>query len=440
MGAIAVVRVSGPGVGEICRSVAPGELLEPRHPALREIVDPGDGRTLDRALVTYFAGPSSYTGEDMLEISGHGGRLTPHLILEAVLGAGARHAEPGEFTRRAYLNGKVDLVQAEAIADLIEAKSAVLHRTALDQLDRGLSRRLAELRGRLVGVEALLAHHVDFPEEDDAPVPLSRVLEESGALLGEMEHVLATAPEGELLREGALVVLAGRPNAGKSSLYNALIGRERAIVTPEPGTTRDALEAELQLGGFPFRLVDTAGLREEAGVVEQKGIEVARRYIDGADLVLFCVECSGTPHESERRFAEELGDRPWVLVETKSDLVPTEGEVPPPVGMAAASVRTSVETGAGLDELQSVLPQLVFEGLVRGGVDVPVLTRARQANAMRRACEEVRAFRDALETAVPAEMAATHLKSAEGALEEVLGVVTTDDVLDVVFRDFCIGK
>lgn len=477
VGAIALVRLSGPEAADILRRIAPDTgPVRPRRPTLAEIRDPDDGRVVDRALVTRFVAPASYTGEDLVEISCHGGWLTPRMVIDACRRAGAREAEPGEFTKRAYLRGKLDLVQAEAIADLIEARSRALHEAALGQLERGLSRRVAGLRERLVGLEALLAHHVDFPEEDDAPASLEDVMAGAGELVEELDRMLATAPEGELLREGAMAVFAGRPNVGKSSLYNALVGEERAIVTEEAGTTRDALETTVQLGGFPFRLVDTAGLRASSARIERLGIEVAHRYLDRADVILFCVECREGPLEADRAFLGERRSTPIVLVETKADLARgaerTAGEGPAgvlgrganpgdgpdgdggPTGDPAGGkspvvvsgreiagrVRVSVETGQGLDQLRQLLPELVYAAVVSAGSDSPVLTRRRHAIALESAREEVAAFRAGLGEGLPAEVAATHLRSAETALEELLGVVSVDDVLDVVFREFCIGK
>jgi tRNA modification GTPase len=422
---------------------------DPRYATLAEIRDPDDDSLIDRAVITYFAAPESYTGEDVVEFSCHGGWLIPQLVLHACLRGGARAAERGEFTRRAYLRGKLDLVQAEAVADLIEGRSRALHMAALGQLDRGLSSRISDLRERVVRLEALLAHHIDFPEEDDAPVPVEEIVAEAADVADRIGVLLATAPEGELLREGALAVLAGRPNAGKSSLYNSLLGQERAIVTPEPGTTRDALEATVQIGGFPFRLVDTAGLRETDRQVEQLGIDVAKRYLKDADVVLLCVPADEEISDLDRTFLGVV-ERPVLVLRTKSDLRTeaglrrgslgergTEGKsTPQEVGVIDVSVRS----GDGLDELRSALPELAYSALLGVGTEVPVITRRRHALALEMAGSEVERFREALDQGLPPEVASTHLRSAETALEEVLGVISVEDVLDVVFREFCVGK
>ncbi|MBM4183405.1 MAG: tRNA uridine-5-carboxymethylaminomethyl(34) synthesis GTPase MnmE [Gemmatimonadetes bacterium] len=440
-GAVAIVRVSGPQAVGVLLRLAPelSEAPEARRVTLVELRDPHDGSPLDRALATFFPRPASYTGEDVVELSCHGGSLVPELVMDACVQAGARRADPGEFTRRAYLRGKVDLVQAEAVADLIEARSRALHRAALTQLEQGLSERLGMLRGAIVRIEALLVHHIDFPEEDEPPVPVGVIVEQADLVLAEIDRLLATAPEGELLREGALAVLAGRPNAGKSSLYNALLGEERAIVTEEPGTTRDALVATVALGGFPFRLVDTAGLREAGERVERIGIEVTRRYLERADVVLFCVPGDSPPTEEERVFVRERMGVPVVWVETKSDLVAasTAGAGEPGV---ACRVRVSTRTGEGLDELRRALPGLVYSGVVAASPDAPVITRRRHRRGLEAARAEVASFRSSLEGGLPAEVAASHLRPAENALEEVVGTIARESVLDAVFAEFCVGK
>lgn len=438
-GALAIVRVSGPSALAVLARVAPSHPgpAEPRRASLVRVVDPSSGAELDRALVTFFPGPASYTGEDVIEISGHGGWLAPALVLEACVSAGARRAEAGEFTRRAYLNGKMDLLQAEAVLDLIEGRSRALHSAALHQLERGLSARITALRARLIHLEAMLAHHLDFPEEDEPPVSRGRIMDEARDVAGALARILATAPEGELLREGALTVLAGRPNAGKSSLFNALLGEERTIVTDTPGTTRDAVEATLSLGDFPFRLVDTAGVREPGEPVERLGMEVAKRYHERADVVLFCIEAGRAPDEVEAEYLADLAGRRVILVRTKADLA-GRGEPEPVIG--GSEVRVSVVTGEGLDALKALLPALVYRDLAVGIREVPVLTRARQTAGVKVALEEVEAFVAALGDGVAAEVAATHLRPGETALEELLGVISPDDVLDRLFGEFCIGK
>jgi tRNA modification GTPase len=340
----------------------------------------------------------------------------------------------------------MDLLQAEAVLDLIEGRNRALHGAAIHQVERGLSERIGRLREGLVHLEALLVHHLDFPEEDDPPVPVGEILKGAGALEETMEGLLRTAPEGELLREGAVAVLAGQPNTGKSSLFNALVGEERAIVTEVPGTTRDALEAVVSLGGFPFRLVDTAGIRDVTEQVESMGIEVAWRYLRRADVILFCVEAQRLLGAEERWFLEEVRGIPVVLIRTKADLEPETGvqSGTDPAGEdipgLAGDVEISVVSGGGLAELQEMLPVLVYRGLVQQAADIPVLTRRRHADGIGRALEELREFRRALERAVPAEIAATHLRPAETALEELLGVIPREEILDRLFRDFCIGK
>ena len=444
--ALAVIRLSGPFALPILLRLCPSLDAQPesRRAILTTARDPDTGRPLDQVLVTAFPGPGSYTGEDMVEISSHGGWLSPFLIQDACERLGARKAEEGEFTRRAYLNGKMDLLQTEAVLDLIEGRSKALHGAAVHQLERGLSRRIGELREGLIELEVLLIHHLDFPEEDEPPVPIVQILKRVRVLEETMDGLLRTAPEGELLREGAVTVLAGRPNSGKSSLFNALLGEERAIVTEVPGTTRDALEAVISLGGFPFRLVDTAGLRETEERVEKLGIEVARRYLEKSDLILFCAEAGRALDREEERFLREVGETPVVLIRTKKDEtgegwgrdVPGEKKG----GNVRATLQLSVDTGEGLEELKELLPSLTYRGLVSLRGDVPVITRARHSQGISRALDEVRSFRMGLEAGLPAEVAATHLRPAETALEELLGVIPREEILDRLFREFCIGK
>jgi len=444
VGAVAMVRLSGAGSLDVLRRIVPdlGETIPARRALLVRIRAPDRWDVLDQAILTWYPRPASYTGEDVVEISGHGGWWASALVLEACLEAGARKAEPGEFTRRAYLNGKMDLVQAEAVLDVVEGRSRALHCVGLHHLERGLSSRIADVRAGLIDLEALLVHHIDFPEEDEPPIPVDHIVRAARELAGRLEGLLETAPEGELLREGALTVLAGRPNTGKSSLFNAFLGEERAIVAEKPGTTRDAIEAVVSLGGYPFRLVDTAGLRSTVEPVERQGVEVARRYVERADVILFCSEAGRTLTRDERRFLDRL-ECPVIRVLTKSDLGTGDGDGVREAGEEDGgwpTVSASIVSGEGLGRLREQLPALVYRGLARLPAGAPVLTRERQRNAVAAAHGEITAFASRLEEGVPAEVAATHLRPAETALEEVLGVIAPEEVLDRVFRQFCIGK
>ena len=437
--ALALIRLSGKGVFDVAaRALRPFHPDPPRTVRRLQVVHPGTGAPVDDALVACFRGPRSYTGEDLVELSTHGGLVVPAAAVAALLAAGARPARPGEFTRRAVLNGKLDLLQAEATADLIDAGSPAQARRALHQLDRGLSTRLAELRSELLELEALIAYEIDFPDEDEGPVAPERVVRAWQAARGRIAGLLDTAPEGERLREGALLVIAGRPNAGKSSLFNALLGTERAIVTEVPGTTRDAVEAHAVLEGFPFRLVDTAGLRESDDRVERLGIEVSRKYLAAADLVLYCEERragSGERYDRERdQFLTQV-TAPIVFVSTKVDVEPRSAG--PPVRPSAA---VSVVTGEGLADLRRKLAEAAYGRLLALGDVEPVVTRARHRGALERALAEVDAFHVARDGGVDAAAAATHLRAAVGALDDLIGVVTPDDVLDRVFASFCVGK
>jgi len=438
-GALAVVRVSGPDTALIATRLGlrGEEARVARHATLRH---PATDEPVDDVVAVRFSGPASYTGEDMLEISCHGGSLAPQLVLEAVCAAGARLAEPGEFTRRSFLNGKMDLMQAEATLDLIEARSPAMHRAALFQLDRGLSRRIEELREGLLNLQGLIAYDIDFPEEDDGPVPAARIDEAAGRLVSGLERMLELAPEGELLRDGALTVIAGRPNAGKSSVFNALLGFERAIVTEEPGTTRDAIEALISVDGYPFRLVDTAGLREGAGRIEGIGIEVARGYLQRADLVLLCVEADRVPGSDETGFVQELTEEDSsrvVILRTKADVC--QGEVGGLVSGPIPELPVSAVTGDGLREVRAAMLERVYAG-IRGDEETPVVTRARQIECLSRARADAAAFQEARKRGLPAEIAGTHVQDATLALEDLLGAVSTEDILDRVFSAFCVGK
>jgi tRNA modification GTPase len=432
-GALAVVRLSGPNAFPIARKHVQAWPPELRVVHLSAIHD--ENESLDQALVTLFPGPNSFTGDDTVEISTHGGYMVPTSIVAALISSGARQALPGEFARRAVLNGKIDILQAEAIGDLIDARSRAMQHAALGQLDGGLSRRLLELRDDLIGLEALIAYDIDFPEEDDGPVPRERIEHAVRELRASLASLLATATAGELIREGAVVVIAGPPNAGKSSLFNALLGRSRAIVTEIPGTTRDAIEAVIDSGKFPLRLVDTAGLRESSDPIERMGIEVSERYLVGAHVVLACAEDAAGLAQTVTTVGK-LSNAPIIPVQTKADLVINRDEE-----AKDDRVFVSAEMGTGLQGLLDVINRLVAGNCGDISPDLPMLTSARHRQALTVASNELNQFERAWgETKLPAPVASVHLRTAVYVLEELIGAVDVEDVFDRVFSSFCVGK
>lgn len=433
-GALALVRLSGPDAFAIA-----GKHLRPlpSQPRVMQLCDVYAGdQVLDQALVTFFPGPNSFTGDDTVEFSTHGGYLVPSSVVAALISSGARQALPGEFTRRAVLNSKLDFLQAEAIGDLIDARSQMMQRTALAQLDGGLSRRLLLLRDSLIELEALIVYDIDFPEEDDGPVPREKVDRAATALTESLKALLATAPVGELIREGAIIVIAGPPNAGKSSLFNALLGRSRAIVTEIPGTTRDALEAVIDSGKWPLRLVDTAGLRETDDRIERLGVEVSERYLADAHVVLACAETTDSLEETVKLVARN-SSAPILPVRTKVDLVIERDNIV----RSQPGIAVSAETGAGLQDLVEAIDEVLSEEHGEIVPDLPVLTRARHRYALTVACAEIEEFRRAWrEDNLPATIASVHLRTAVSTLEELIGTVEVEDVFDRVFSTFCVGK
>lgn len=434
--ALAVIRVSGRDSHAIAASVlSPFEVDPPRTARLSKARHPASGELLDEVVYLAFRAPSSYTGEDMVEISTHGGLLVPGEVLTGLLVAGAREALPGEFTRRALLNGKLDLIQAEAVGDLVAATAPAQRRAALGQLDRSLSAEVGALRERVLELETLCCYEIDFPEEDSGPIPPERIESAIDAIRCSLSELLVTADAGERLRDGAVCVIAGPPNVGKSTLFNALLGSERAIVTPTPGTTRDAVDAPAAFGGFPFRLVDTAGLRDTAESVERLGVEVSLRYLSEADVVMYCVDASTGAVVEVPESIRNI-DAPCVVVRTKTDLLDSDALRERRTG----SVYVSAITGSGFAELQEELVSATFSALGNKQVGEPIVTRARHRSALETANAELGFFRDARASGVETAVAATHLRAAVGALERIVGVVTPEEVLDRVFSTFCVGK
>ena len=436
--AIAVIRLSGAGAFSIAARITTPWPLPPRVATLCRINDPVDQSIVDRPIVTAFDGPRSYTGEHTVEFATHGGHAAPEAVMRALLQAGAREAAPGEFTRRAVLNGKIDLIQAEAIGDLIDASSDTMRRLVLHQLDGGLSRQIAVLRDQLLDVETLLAYDIDFPEEDHGPVSRGRIAKAARAVDQMLETVVQTAPTTELVRDGAIVVIAGRPNVGKSSLFNALVGEARAIVTDIPGTTRDAIEIRVDLDSWPVRIVDTAGLRDTDEAIERLGIEVSERYLAHAHLILTCDD-SANQLGAAVDMIRSLTTAPIVAVLTKADrhdvaTLPTS-EIPN--GFVAVSARDRT----GLRELASRIRNVLDDRYGAIPVSRPAITRVRQRLAIEHASRELAEFQAHWTSEdLPASIAAVHIRAAVHALDELIGAVDVEDVLERLFATFCIGK
>lgn len=419
---IAVIRVSGPSAGPTLERFT-GALPAPRHAHFCDLFDTETREPLDQGLVLWFPGPNSFTGEDVAEFHVHGGRATVEAMLEALSRLpDLRAAEPGEFTRRAFEGGRMDLAQVEGLADLIEAETAAQRKQALRQMDGGLSDLVGTWRNQLVEFAALVAADIDFPDEDDVPGGLTAKARPGiNALRAELEEQLAKGEAARRLRRGLEVAILGAPNAGKSSLLNALAGREAAIVSAEAGTTRDIVEVHLDLAGYPVTLADTAGLREAAGEIESEGIRRALARAEQADLRIVLFD-SQLPPDPKAKGQVREGD---IVVISKADLnedTPKE------------FLHVSVKTGDGLEELES---RLATEVTARAGLsETPVITRIRHRRALESA---IKALARA-EHQAEAELCGEDLRLAARALERLLGKVDVEDLLDVIFAEFCIGK
>ena len=431
-GAVALVRLSGPGSWGVAEAVFRGKgRLAARRVVYGDLVDE-EGRIIDDVLVTAFRGPGSYTGEDTVEIACHGGMLVTRRVLELVLRNGARAAEAGEFTRRAFLNGKLDLTQAEAVMDVIGAQSDLALRAAHRQLEGRLGNVLVGLRDELVEVLAHVEAWIDFPEEDIDPDTGAALMEKTVRVAEGVERLMATAEQGRLLREGVRTVIAGAPNAGKSSLLNRMLGFERALVSELAGTTRDSIEETINLGGIPVRLVDTAGLRSEtADPLEAAGMARTRRELGTADLLMEVVDASQPP-AGELEGGESLPVRRLLLL-NKADLGVDSG------WDGRGGLRVSCRTGEGMDEVVKAVVELIA-GVPGEGGDVDAAVNARHLGGLRRAAAALRAAEGQLAAEAAPEFTALDLREALEAIGEVTGRTDVEDLLGVIFARFCIGK
>ena len=430
-GGIGVVRVSGPGLEGLARSLL-GKLPRPRVATRAEFIG-GDGRPIDDGIALFYPAPASYTGEDVLELQGHGGPVVMQMLLRRCIGLGARLAEPGEFTRRAFLNDKLDLAQAEGVADLIESATEAAARCALRSLRGEFSAVVDALEAQLVELRMLVEATLDFPEEDVDAVEREQAAARLSRLRAELARALAQGRQGSVLRSGLQVVLAGRPNVGKSSLLNRLAGEELAIVTAIPGTTRDAVRQNIQIEGVPLNIIDTAGLRETSDEIEAMGISRTWQAIDRADVLLLVVDAAQGMAAPDRAIVGRLPKRlPRVVVFNKIDLT---GEDATAASVAGEThVRLSAKTGAGLELLRRAL--LSVAGWQATGEDV-FMARERHLVALTRATECLERAASVIERP---ELFAEELRLAHRELGAITGEFTSDDLLGEIFSRFCIGK
>jgi len=432
-GGVGIVRVSGPAVKRVAESLL-GKIPPPRLASLADFVDAA-GRPIDRGLALFFPAPHSFTGEDVLELHGHGGPVVLDMVLSRALELGARPARPGEFSERAFLNGKLDLAQAEAVADLIEAGSESAARSALRSLEGGFSRRVHALVEGLTRLRMYVEAAIDFPEEEIDFLADARVLQELDALDADVVQLLASTQQGVLLHDGMTVVLAGPPNAGKSSLLNALAQSETAIVSPVPGTTRDVLRERIHIDGMPLHIVDTAGLRASRDAIESEGIRRAREQMARADRILLVLDDAAGADAP----AEVLGllpaNLPRTVIRNKIDLSGREAGIKDVSG--DVEIALSARTGAGLDGLRRHLKTCMgFQTAGEGSF----IARRRHLDAIRRAQEHLVRGRAQLKQFRAGELLAEDLRLAQQALSEITGEFTSDDLLGRIFSSFCIGK
>jgi tRNA modification GTPase len=436
-GAVGVIRVSGPRVPQIAAGIL-GRLPAPRQARFSRFLD-AHGESVDEGLALYFPAPASYTGEHVLELQGHGGALIVDMVLKRLLELGCRMARPGEFSERAFLNGKIDIAQAEAIADLIDAGTTAAARAAVRSMQGEFSARVADLKTRITGLRAYVEAAIDFPDEEIDFLSDTALRERLAAVFAGFESIATAARQGALLREGLNVVIAGKPNAGKSSLMNSLAGDEVAIVTDVPGTTRDALRQHVHLDGLPLNLVDTAGLRAALDVVEAEGVRRARNEIARADRVLYIVDAGIAGGNDSAQWAAELAQLPAgvpvTLVFNKIDLSGTPARLddttdPPRVFLSA-------RTGAGLPLLRAHLQ--LSAGYLKSESGT-FSARRRHLDALRRAKQHVQCAADTLSSTRAFELFAEDLRLAQHALGEITGEFTSEDLLGEIFGSFCIGK
>ena len=474
-GGLAVIRISGPqALAAADKSFVPvGTHSTKPSRAQTHTIHFGHivrgGKTIDEVLLSVMRAPRTFTREDVVEITCHGGLLPAKMVLDTILANGARLAEPGEFTRRAFLNGRIDLTQAEAVADLIHSRTELALRAANEQLAGQLSHRINELRDEMVKTLAHIEAHIDFPDEDIAPDTKSQLIARLDHGVAFMDELLRTANEGQILRRGIRAAIIGRPNAGKSSLLNQLLGHDRAIVSAIPGTTRDTIEETANIRGLPIIFIDTAGLREARDEIEIEGIRRSHQTLEKAELILHVLDVSEPWTDADEKYLAEFSHKKRILILNKSDLsqklrlpFPSEENQPQRVALPSAqnlaellplpkgegrgegerdvlAIQISCRTGHGLETLKDTIKSLVWSGEIKAEM-LEVMINSRHQDALNRARASTLRALDALRSDQTLELVALDLRIAVNAIGEIVGKTTTEDLLDMIFSQFCIGK
>ncbi|MGZ8482863.1 MAG: tRNA uridine-5-carboxymethylaminomethyl(34) synthesis GTPase MnmE [Candidatus Binatia bacterium] len=441
-GGLAVVRISGPDAEKIALRI----FTRPsnRNGTLRshtlyhgQISDPKDTQPIDEVLLTIMRKPRSYTGEDVVEVHCHGGNFLVRQILALILTQGVRQAEPGEFTKRAFLNCRVDLTQAEAVLDLIRARTAKGAQLALNQASGELSKHVGELREELLDIMVQVEAAIDFPEEEIELLQRHRLVEKILALVTKLKLISDSYDWGRLFREGATVCICGRPNVGKSSLLNALLGTDRVIVTPVPGTTRDVIEESLALDGLPIVIWDTAGIRDTDDQIEKLGVELSRQHLEKADALVMVIDGAVELTSEDRALLRNIGAKKVVIAVNKSDLPTVVDLHSISANQQTQMLATSAKSGAGIDSLKRTLRELILGCAIESPVTV---TNLRHRSELVRSADGLTRAIATINHGLPPELAAIDLHDAREALEEIIGLVHNDDILERIFSNFCIGK
>ncbi len=443
---IGIVRISGEKsidiIDKIFRSKEGKKLSQykPRRITYGYIIDPDKGEKIDEVLVSYMKAPNTYTREDIVEINCHGGMISVKKILGLVLKSGARIANPGEFTKRAFLNGRIDLVQAEAIMDLISAKTEKGFDVALNQLEGFLSKEVREIRERLLKMLAHIQVSIDFSEEDIDEITLDNLSENSKEVEKSIRKLLDTSHTGKIIREGLSTVIVGKPNVGKSSLLNALIGESRAIVTDVPGTTRDTIEEHFSVKGIPLRLIDTAGIRETEDIVERMGVERSKELFNLADLIIVMLDASSDLTEEDLEIMDLIGYRKALIIINKTDL-PQKLDVDKVRDIIGDKdiIEISILENIGIEKIEEALIDMVYQGEVKAK-DSLLVTNIRHKNALERALNSIKDAIKAIEEQLPLDFIEVDIKDTWEALGEITGDAVGEDLLDHIFENFCIGK